>query len=154
MRHPARRNADDLLQRVGRQHRDRRGHRIAVQVEVHDVEKLAVRGHADGGRKHAERRAREHFAVRRVFPDRSERLAVRERDEVALSIRRDRKAVRPIDVVRHDAGIDRPFDPTASGSEPDERDLIGRLRGDEHEVLGVRGFAIRRLADRQACGDQ
>ena len=104
---------------------------IAVQVEVDDVQERAVRRGLQCCGKHAERDTADDAARDRgVLQDIAVGLTVRERDVEEPTVGRRGQAVRPVDVRRHDPGIDFGLDAGHTISEPDERQLVSGFGGD------------------------
>jgi hypothetical protein len=100
-----------------------------MQVEVDDVEELAVGRDIHRRRKHAQSYLAQHsIRFRGVFPDRAEGRAVCERDEVELLVSGDRHPVRPIQVRRHDARAELMVNACALRPETHERNLVRRFR--------------------------
>src|ERR671925_1800864 len=99
MRHDARRRACDLDHRLSGHDRHGGRDRVTMQVEVHDVEKLAVWRGLHGRREISELDASlERVAVRRVLPHCTEGRAVRDGNVVVAPIRRDVDAMWTIDI--------------------------------------------------------
>ena len=133
---------------LGGDHRHRRRHAITVQVEVHDIQEIAVRRRLQRRGEHAQRHAPDHrVGGRRILQDGAERLTVRERDVQELLVGRHGEPVL-VDVGRHDAGVEHALDRTARAVESDERDLIGRFRRDIKAIDGFRGRWGRSADDR------
>ena len=120
VRHGAGRDPLDLGHLVGRHHRDRRWHLVAVEVEVHDVGQIAVGRHRHRRREKPQLDAADRLVVSRgVLPERAVRRAVAEGDEVVLAVGRDGDAVRAVDIGGQHAGGEAAVQPEPAGTEAD-----------------------------------
>ena len=74
----------------------------------------------------------------RVFPDGSERPAVRQRNVLKLLSARDRDSMRPIDIDWHVAGGYFVIDTGPARSETNQRNRVGSFRQNVDEVVFIR----------------
>ena len=124
--HDARGDASDFEHRVGIDDRNAAGDGVAVQVEVDDVEKIAVGGDVGGGGEESEPDlAEDAIIVGCVFDGGAEWAAVADGDVEIFAVGRECDAVRAADVGLEDAGFGGFFELRAVGAEADGGDAVG-----------------------------
>src|SRR5579862_1462427 len=136
MRHGAGSDALDLNHLVGSHDRDRGRNHIAVKIGVGYVDEVAVGGNVGGCGEHSQARVLDsRVDAGAVFPERALGTAVSLRNIDELLVRRDRDAVRAVDVGGHQADARLTLDAGSAGAETDQHDLVGGFTYDVDEIV-------------------
>jgi len=141
VRHHAGGDAGDFEHGVGVDDGDAAGNRIAVQVEIDDVEEIAVGGDVGGGGEKAEADLTDDaVALCFVFKGGPVRAAVTDRDVEIFSVGGEGDAVRAADIALQHAGLGGSFEFSAVGAETDGGDAVRGFADELDPIVGRWSF--------------
>lgn len=110
-----------------------------MQIEVHDIEEVAVgRGVERGGKESESCFTNQRVVFGCILPHGAERPPVRDRHVKEFSIGRDNDAVWPINVDGHLTGTDLLLDADTLRPKTNERDLVSRLGQNIEQIIPIR----------------